>query len=1299
MHERRSTSFAHLENAEPISPRLAPPLALFGLVAVVTVLLYGLYPRQQYIRMLEHASFDDPLTARLARGILEERPDARHLFSTLIQAELRRDRFRLAAELARQWQDLAASPGEAAAAYWLGFDALRQGWHAQAPDSANRAAFGGVLLDWLDTPPPAPLSIAERLAIIHVLQALEAPLEQQLTWLPSLPPAEVDRAARFEIARLLLNSGRREQALAWLLPVSQRLERLNEHELLTFTAVVIAARRPELVNTYLAHRVLTSAPTDARRFLSKLLEFWTRMDMLPAGLAMMDYLTRDHEEILADRALLIELVQAARAGGRTDLAARWAIQLLRLSLSRQGLNPLARGLASAPAAPQGAGFDTVLTPQAGRIHVRKVSFQGDRPSPKTPVINLPFDDTAYSLAFLALVEDRKLDEAWLVAKAAVAATPSNPLWRLRMARVSEWSGRPRAALEHWQWLARERDDPQAWEAVLRLAPGLLDWEALRRAYARQARKTRAPKDMLQLVELLRYLGETAAARDLLRDEVRRKPAPWALEKLAMIEGSMGEVDAAIQTWRALERIQPLNAEQAMHLTTLLIGRGLFAEALALLEKAPDPHAPEARHDVLNMRLELARMLGRVDAARRSMEALDQAGLLSVAEIDVFHALLERHAPRDAATLASDSWRRFRRPLDLQRALYLWSHFEAWDALGMMLDPEAMRVIETRADLLILLAQYRLATGRPDEAHHALAQALRLSPDDPGAQSAMLWLLIGQGRVDELRQRLAAWEPRLARDARWHDMLGAAYQTLSMPAIALERYLLPQAERRRDDLLWALNLADALEQNGQPDQAWRIRRALWSKLKPSADRSWLEKAPFNDMQRIARIRLSMSLDPGDRSLALIRELMRQDRNARQELSENARVLVAGWLQNEGLYEAERGWLWSRFAESMARPTWAEVATALNLDDVARTGELLETRGDALPRQDRVVAEQRVHDLPAAQTTAFEGQEAQRNDQALQSQLEEVILAHSDQIHAEARARADRVSGERSTALGWRTVLGTRLALDTTLSDTRRTLRDPAALGRVYDHRALDLALEWQRHTSRTGLRIGLHQGATDWTSLGFDYQTRLDRRIGIELSGGWREPSETSTALRMAGWQHRLRANLSYSLSARDQFTVGAAWQVFETQAGDALGHGHVLEASYTHWLRLDARDLGLDLFVRQGETDFNDGPVDSRFATLAPAGAPPPGARFFSVEDSTEYGLRLHTNQRFARQYSRAWRPYASAALFENAVTGLGHDVEFGLAGSLLGADHLNLFWRAASAREQQADTVRQLGFSYRIHY
>lgn len=554
----------------------------------------------------------------------------------------------------------------------------------------------------------------------------------------------------------------------------------------------------------------------------------------------------------------------------------------------------------------------------------------------------------------------------------------------------------------------------------------------------------------------------------------------------------------------------------------------------------------------------------------------------------------------------------------------------------------------------------------------------------------------------------------------HDALAAAYLALSRPKVALDRYLTPHLDEHKDDFLWLMNYADALEQNQQPDRAWRLRRHLlseeWASQLPAAvnrknnpfltRRNWLAADNIDQTRRLARTRLLMTQRSGDTGLDAVRELLRLDRDSEGKYSNAAMETAIGWLQDAGEYSAVRGHLWERYARSQGkaanRPLWAEISVALASDDPAALRPILEQYGERLPRYDRISAAQRLGDTRLAQTDAFETLGDQSEDDPLHMQLAEALLSFSDYA---GMAVADRQLGsidEQLAGADWHLAVSPKLAMDFQLGSLQRSTKDTAVIGNVPNERFTSLRINWQHDDGQTTLLAEKRQSLSDYTPLQIEHEHRIDNRLSLRIGLGQHLVSQESTALRVAGMKDRVAFSLSYQPTRRDRISFEQLFERYDLQTGAPVGTGAHSTIIVSHALRQESRDLEISAFWSthrfSRETTFSD----PALVPLLPTGVASVGAlqpSFFLPENFDFYGVRLSTDMRYERQYTRALRPFGSIAGTWHSQLGTGYDLRVGLAGSILGADHFSLTWGQSKAGIQTGGQTSNLNFNYRLHY
>ncbi|MBI2308271.1 MAG: tetratricopeptide repeat protein [Rhodocyclales bacterium] len=1236
-------------------PRLAPPWSIAVLGAGVLVLLAAIYPQETLIKRMLKAP-PDHVTGTYLVNLLRTEPGNPQLRLLLARNQLQsglHERVRQTLEPALT----AAEPTLREEARWLLWQSEEQQYQRLAEGSAPRAAAHDAL--------------RRRLVELAGLEWSDAVLA--------------------EIARKAITFGETGVGL-------QLFERLATRGSGRNYFWYADAARTALANSeyraaaefYLIARAQAVTQAEQRRY------FIDAMRALRAGNRVDEALALAEREIaaaphLADDAETLELlVRMARAARRPDLADKYARRLLRLSL----LDQWRREQLAA------AGFDA---------RPRRVSTDADEPRGGP---QLPFDDRIYTLGFEAFLDNRKLEDAWKVAASAVRQAPDSIVWRERLARVSEWTGRPRAGLDHWLYIARATGRDDAWQAVLRLAPGLFDDEALRPALHYQL--TRHPGDprlIRELAATYERLGDPQGGLRFLEQTYARMRQPWLLEQMAELAERAGDEGRALHWWQRYLAEGELTPARAMRVATLLLLRGQAEAGLRLLEQAQG-QAGDGEVGFWRLTAEVAGLAQQEATAIAAYRRLLGSAAAEAGDYEALRLLLADDYPLEAAHVAAAAWRRFRQPPQLLQALGHYASRQRWSDIGRLLaevDGEQLGQLRRQPDFLQLSAQYQLQRGQPLLARRDLEAALQIAPAAREVRQTLLWLLIDSGDAAPLRRALATWERSWHDDPALHDALGAAYLALSLPEIALRRYLTPHLAEHRDDFLWLMNYADALEQNQDSDRAWRLRQHLLQEQRQQADRRrWLsepgaaETADAASLRRVARARLAISQRGGDTGFAVLRELLRLDRDRERQLSPAAKDVALGWLLDQGQHPAARGWLWQQYARTAARPLWAEISLALAENDRARAGELLDRHGERLPRYDRINAARLADDLRLAQSDAFAAQSAQEHDEPLQLQLTEALLDHSDHLGGAVIQRAIASVDEREQALRWHVAISPRLTLDLALGSIARSNHDRRQIGSTPDESYRSARLVWRHADGETRLGVDSRDSFARYTPLLLEHEQRLDDRLSAVAALGSELPASESTALRVAGMKDQARIGLRYRPTQRDQWQIEHLWEDFSTQTGSRVGRGRVLQVEAAHALRVAPRDLEVSVFWSQHRYDRRSDIADPRLRALLPEGATAAadlGPDFFLPEKFRYYGLRLSTDSRFEREYTRGWRPFASIAKTWHSETGQGYDLSAGIAGSVVGGDHLFAGWKLGRGGTTTGGHVREVGLTYRLHY
>lgn len=265
------------------------------------------------------------------------------------------------------------------------------------------------------------------------------------------------------------------------------------------------------------------------------------------------------------------------------------------------------------------------------------------------------------------------------------------------------------------------------------------------------------------------------------------------------------------------------------------------------------------------------------------------------------------------------------------------------------------------------------------------------------------------------------------------------------------------------------------------------------------------------------------------------------------------------------------------------------------------------------------------------------------------------------------------------------------------------------------------LRWKHGDGETRVTAGRRKSFDGYSPLEILHEQELTRRLSFTAALGLRQPAPESAALRVAGMKDQLTLGAQYHVSRYDR--IGAQWsrRNFDAQNGTRLGQGGEWELEYAHAIRTELRDFGASVFWSRfsfdARADLIGTPGFAPYTVLLP-----PAARAFaladpaslSAEDRQEldaairgllptafqlYGIRLSTNTRLQRDYTRAWRPFASIALTHNSTSGAGYGALLGMAGSVVGNDHFQIGWQIDKGGSANFNRTREFGLSYRLFF
>ena len=372
------------------------------------------------------------------------------------------------------------------------------------------------------------------------------------------------------------------------------------------------------------------------------------------------------------------------------------------------------------------------------------------------------------------------------------------------------------------------------------------------------------------------------------------------------------------------------------------------------------------------------------------------------------------------------------------------------------------------------------------------------------------------------------------------------------------------------------------------------------------------------------------------------------------------------------------------------------------DKASTGQLLSTFDERLPRYDRVNAARAVDDIHLAQTAAFETQDKQPDDNPLHLQLTENLLQVSDYAKLSVVRRVLDGISELDKSAKLHLAISPRLSLNLRVDHVARLTNNARIVGSPTSEQGIEAQLMWRNYRHAAGLSLGHRTSLATYNPVELHYEYQWDPRLALTMKLGRHLPTQEGLALRMGGSTNEARLGLRFQATARDQFILEQSANRYQLQTGAEVGTGNHTALNYLHSYRIGSPSLDIGGFwskhrySRRDPSNLNG--RDREFIRYLPNPSDDIGPDYFLPNNFQFYGVQLQTNMRFEEEYTRKLQPFARVARTWHSEQGPGYSLQFGLAGSIWGADHFSLKGGLVKSGSTTTGLTREIQILYRIY-
>ncbi|KPC52965.1 tetratricopeptide repeat protein [Amantichitinum ursilacus] len=1246
----RSSPNAHVEPQE--RARLVSRWSIAALVIVVAAGLVFLFPRESITRAAALARPEDALATDYLRSELAHHPNDVEVRQTLVGRYARAGNF---AEAQRLLAPMAANP--------------------ETRQQADLARVDLQEAEIATLIPGAPRSAAIDRMHALIVEVTDSWLQHRVVLKPDWLLAKLTQWAPEKLDGVYLALAQRQPADAprWLGKAAD--------------SALAAGDYRASSNAWFAAQSAAIDPAQRRMY------FMRGVSALRAGNLGSEAAVAAEahsQEWRDDRDVLILLINLARASNNPAMADRYARRLLQMSWLHLPNGP--RNAITVADYPRALPRFAFALPLRNGL-LRTADTVAQPAAPATP--HAAYDSESYRLAYDVFVSNKKLADALAVAQAALKAVPADEDWQRRFAQAAEWSGQPAVALAAWRKLAQQTNEDAAWQSVFRLAPSLLDDDALLAAWQHEEQqRALTDKEWLQLVTLFERIGQPIKGAQMFEAAFQRRPVPLLLEQAGWLRQREGDDAGAAQDYQRLMTQFGPRVEWATTLATLRYSHGDLEGAYQAMWQAHTVAAPDNENYWRTLG-DLAWYLHHNDQARTALDHLHDQGQWQELDVERMLALLPPKDRLARQALLENAWRTFHQPdflidalaLDMDRVDYTGAH-----RLLNSLEPAQLARLEANAGFLVQRARLEQAEHQLPAAQRDITAALALIPDSIELRISIIWLLVEQRDAATLSGVLPRWERAADNNPSLAEAIAAGWQSLGQlnRAIDWSRKLLPQ---HQDDMLWLSNYADMIEQAGQMDLAWQIRRYAWQNR---------DVMPARDIDTlVSRLAQTLRFEPIDKAQrTLYAAILQSQTPAGDAMSQSDRdridELIYSWHLGQEDDAAARFWYWKRHARQLTDPHYLELAAAVKRGDDEAIARMLARDGVATQPADQAMLAQEAGLWPLAQSLTHYHANGTPDNDALHLSLSDQLLANEpEQVNVGAvRVQGSDVTGTRMLLQGTLALTpNTRLSL---AMDRAPLTYEPTGYSQINTHAVVTLSMLGPTNARGNGAEMSLSALANKGRSSYAGFVLHLAggvEDLGWSLEAAINEQASDDGLLMLLGKQDRVTAQGSWRINRLINGEVQLGYNRFSLQDGTYLGAktDETLALQY----RLPESPFSIRGSVEAAQYSAS-GNTSGNYADVLPntdtLGSPELMPQNFHRADIA-IGYDLENRNTFRRDI----RPFGSIGTGYHSISGRQFEWLIGLGGRVFGSDRLALYGQQNT--DASGGQNREYGLNYEFYY
>lgn len=427
-----------------------------------------------------------------------------------------------------------------------------------------------------------------------------------------------------------------------------------------------------------------------------------------------------------------------------------------------------------------------------------------------------FDENIYALSYQTFLEAKNIPEAFSLAQAAVHQRPGLMEWREKYAKTAEWIGQHEIALEQWEYIASAIPQEDHFKEVIRIAKMVHDDKAESMAWEGIAKiRTLKTLEWTSLAMSFENRGEPELAEKFLLNQIQNSPEDSLKFYLAELYLRMGKDEPAIKVYTSLSEKNIMTPAICLSLVKIYCRHGNFLKAGEIMNQTQIPND----YDNFEFWRYRAEVYNATQDYKNAFRAYEKIYLSKNYEELDLQNLLELSSGIDSSIggrISLVGWKKFHEPDFFIYYLERCVNMNRMDSATMMLarlSQKSLSLFSNMPYFFDLCSRIHQFQGHPDLARREMIHAYELDPESEIYRSGVLWILIDQGRIDELAEFTRRWDSKSITSFILLLPIAISYKLQHRYQIALDYFEKMDQGELKNDLPFLLNYAEVFESIG------------------------------------------------------------------------------------------------------------------------------------------------------------------------------------------------------------------------------------------------------------------------------------------------------------------------------------------------------------------------------------------------------------------------------------------------------------------------------------------------------